>query len=163
MAKLPALVAAGQEGYSTAAIRTTNNTYVAEAYGLVASAMLVAARDGHDARGAVDAGLSVADKSIRPALEAACVATSRSTEELTAEIGMACELAYGLPSVMHNLLTATAYTDAIRRNILAGGDSCGRAVLLGGVLGAIHGPPQDWVNRLNCLSEVQRLLKTLAI
>ncbi|WP_343211987.1 ADP-ribosylglycohydrolase family protein (plasmid) [Aliisedimentitalea scapharcae] len=163
VAKLPALIAAGQERNAVAAIRTTNNTDIAEVYGQVATAMLVAARDGHNARQAVNAGLAVADNSIRAPLEAACAATDQSTEDFTADIGMACELSFGLPSVVHTLLTAPTYTDAIRRNIRAGGDSCGRAILLGGVLGAVHGPPQDWVDRLVSLKDIQQRMETLEI
>lgn len=163
VAKLPALIAAGQDQHVIAAIRTTNNCQVAEDYGLVASAMLIAARDGASMETIVQAGLKAAPAEIRPALQSACDARDTSTEALTAEIGMACELSYGLPSIMHNLLSAPDYISAVRRNILAGGDSCGRAMLLGAIAGVVHGVPAHWSERLHCADTVHALLYKLQL
>lgn len=163
ISKLPALIAAHQEEHAIAAIRTTSNTDIAEIYGLVAVAMLCAARDGANVEVVVRQGIEAADPSIRPALEAACAATHLGCEDFTANVGMACELASGLPSVMHTLLSTSSFKTAIRRNILAGGDSCGRAILLGGVLGAVHGTPEDWLAHLNHLSVTNNLLNALIL
>lgn len=161
IAKLPALIAAGQEHAALDAIRSTNDTDIAEAYGMVATAMLCAARDGQEIEAIAQSGLNAANSTIRPALQDACAARQTTTEDLTAQIGMSCELAYGLPSVMHNMLTAADFEDAVRRNILAGGDSCGRAVLLGGILGAVHGVPDEWAKRLSGFDQVNSLLDDL--
>ncbi|WP_171103767.1 ADP-ribosylglycohydrolase family protein [Ruegeria sp. HKCCD7255] len=163
IAKLPALVAAGLEDHARQAIRTTNRSDLAEAYGAVATAMLVSAREGHSINEVVAAGLSAADPAILPRLELACAATDRSTQDVTAEFGMACDLENGLPSILHNLSTTNSYQDDIRANILAGGDSCGRAMLLGAVAGAVYGVPQDWEARLNSLSDVTDLMDQLAL
>jgi ADP-ribosylglycohydrolase len=43
-----------------------------------------------------------------------------------------------------------AYAKALRANILASGDTCSRAVLIGSVLGACIGDvPQDWVDKVD--------------
>ena len=47
-----------------------------------------------------------------------------------------------------------------RANILAGGDSAGRAIVLGAVLGAAYGVPETWCRRTRCLGGAERLLKS---
>ena len=47
---------------------------------------------------------------------------------------------------------------AARANILAGGDSAGRAVPLGAVLGAAYGVRGDWAARTRALAEADALL-----
>jgi len=47
-------------------------------------------------------------------------------------------------------ITKDAYVKAVRANILAGGDTCCRAVLLGAILGAASGSvPQSFVDKLS--------------
>lgn len=66
----------------------------------------------------------------------------------------------------HLLLNATSYEASIRENILCGGDSCGRAILLGAVLAACYQGtdediPRDWelkVSLPKSLLACQRLL-----
>ncbi len=161
IAKLPALLVAGQETHSVAAIRSTNNTDVAEAWGRITTAMLCAARDGGGVDAVVKSALDAADADTRPALEAVLAAADQSPVDFIAKTGMACELSYGIPGVLHILLNTEGYEQGLRENILAGGDSCGRAILLGGVLGAIHGVPESWQARLKSGSEVQTLLGKL--
>lgn len=56
--------------------------------------------------------------------------------------------------VLHNILTAPSFTEAVRRNTYAGGDTCGRAILVGAVMGALHGVggengiPKAWAGHL---------------
>ncbi len=161
IAKLPALIAAGQEEHAMDAVRTTNVSDAAEMYGAVASAMLVSARNGGSATDIAEAAFSAADPRIQARLEQARAATDRSNPDLTRELGMACELENGVPSVLHNLLTTGSYQEAIRANILSGGDSCGRAMLLGAIAGSLYGVPEEWVNRLSQKGEVENLLGRL--
>lgn len=98
IAKLPALIAAGQESHAAAAICSTNDTDIALSFGRVATAMLVIARDGGTISDVVDSALDVAYPTIKPSLEKACSDTRRSNQELTADIGMACELAMCFPA-----------------------------------------------------------------
>jgi hypothetical protein len=58
------------------------------------------------------------------------------------------------------LVTCTNYSEAIRRNIVAGGDNCGRAMFLGACFGAafglgqVSGIPADWVAKTERGEEV---------
>jgi hypothetical protein len=58
--------------------------------------------------------------------------------------GRACPLHESIPLTFALLADAPDFKTGVRRNILAGGDSCGRAILVGAVLGARHGLPRDW-------------------
>ncbi len=163
ISKLPALVAAGLESHAPDAVRSTNISEAADLYGAVATAMLVAARDGGSAQEIADAALATADPSIRPRLDLACTSPTRSTPDFTAELGLACDLEMGVPSVLHTLLTARSYKHAIRANILAGGDSCGRAILLGALTGVLYGVPEDWSARVNAMPSANAQLDQLGL
>ncbi|MCA1753718.1 MAG: ADP-ribosylglycohydrolase family protein [Spirochaeta sp.] len=81
----------------------------------------------------------------------------------TKHFGAACHVDMAVPLVLHILLNTTSFREANRINILASGDNCGRAVMLGAVAGALygiggeHGIPQEWIERT---SIVKRLRET---
>ena len=91
-------------------------------------------------------------------------ALSRQGEDSKAvglKLGLACELVMGVPLALHILLNSHDYPTAVRKNILCGGDSCGRAVVVGSLAAALWGEtiPQDWVRRTARTVEVMRLLQ----
>ena len=58
-----------------------------------------------------------------------------------------------------------AYVTAIRQNILGAGDTCSRAILLGGILGAMgHEPPASWIEKVNkdTLQQIDNLVEKFA-
>ncbi|MHC4959371.1 MAG: ADP-ribosylglycohydrolase family protein [Planctomycetota bacterium] len=61
--------------------------------------------------------------------------------------GRACPLHESIPLTFALLRDAPDFKAGVRSNILAGGDSCGRAILVGAVLGARHGVPEDWIEK----------------
>ena len=62
-----------------------------------------------------------------------------SSVDIAGHFGRACHVQQGLPVVFHIADRAESYESAIRANVLAGGDSCGRSMALGAVLGARFG------------------------
>lgn len=68
--------------------------------------------------------------------------------------GRACHLPMAMPLAFHIMARATDYADAVERNIAAGGDNAGRAILIGAVMGAVHGiatdegVPLEWLLQL---------------
>jgi ADP-ribosylglycohydrolase len=118
------------------------------------------------------AGLAAAGTDSRALLERA-LAMNVSVSEATREFGLHCDLGAGVPSLMHNLKTAPDYAEAIRRNIAAGGNNCGRSLVLGGVCGACFGlggelgTPDAWLARLTGADEltamVDRVLDAAAV
>lgn len=176
IAKLPALVAlqtldvidegAFLKSIETA-VRTTSDHPRSIAYGQVCAKMMQAAINGEDVTGVIAAGRDAADPEIDALLTAALAMVDQPNTEATKHFGMACDLKYGVPSVVHNLATSNDFRTAIRRNIYAGGDNCGRAILIGAIAGAIYGVggdqgiPQDWISKLDAHTQTDVLLSDL--
>jgi len=172
-AKLPALVAcyAGRSGLhevAESAVRVTNDSDFAAAFGLAATDMIETAILTGDIEQSVLAGKKTGNTEVCKLLDDALSMPDESAEDATSHFGLACDLNYGIPSLAHNISTAGSFTDAIRRNIYAGGDNCGRAVILGAIAGACYGAegsdgiPGDWLDRTNVTSEAQSLINKLS-
>ncbi|GAB5448520.1 ADP-ribosylglycohydrolase family protein [Gymnodinialimonas sp.] len=162
IAKLPPLVAALLEAEDDAffkavdaAVAVTNDNDISREYGRISAAMMRAAARGASAAEAVAAGRAHASPEAAALIdEAATMATQTHNNAAAAHFGMACHLTSGIPVAVHNILLSQTYPEAIRRNIYAGGDTCGRAILIGAVMGALHGEgsetgiPKVWVGYL---------------
>jgi len=161
IAKLPPLVAALADAEDatftqtiTTAVRLTSDHQTSVDFGLACAHMMRAALTCDDMPEIVNAGMESASSEVKQLLSKALSMTGEDTNTVTAHFGLACDLSYGVPSAVHNVLTASSYAQAVRRNIYAGGDNCGRAILVGALMGAVHGIgghtgiPQDWINRL---------------
>ncbi len=174
LSKLPALVAlyAQQEGLHEvveSAVRVTNNNDDAVAYGQASANMIEAAIISGELSLAVDAAKQEQTGLAAPFVEQALSSLDKSTPAVTAEWGMACQLSIGFPSAIHNIATSHSFTQAIQQNIYAGGDSCGRSILIGAVMGACfgvgteNGIPEQWIHQLSdadtLLTLVDQLLK----
>jgi len=172
IAKLPALLAfyAGDShlGQLTeSAVRVTNNNDRAVAFGQVASKMIETAILTQDIPSVIEAARQAASPEIRTLIDQALHLKDKTTADVTKQLGMSCQLAFGIPSVIHNLSQQGSYTEAIRQNIYAGGDTCGRAILLGSVLGNIYGIgeekgiPHPWIEKLHQKAQLTMLLKDM--
>jgi len=83
--------------------------------------------------------------------------------------GRTCYLHEAMPVIFHILTHATGYTEAVRANIQCGGDSCGRAWIIGPAMAAIHGVggehgiPLSWLVRVSespaILSDIEALVQ----
>ena len=160
LSKIPALVAAytQQENlYNVveSAVRVTNNNDDAVAFALASANMIEAAITTGDPELSIDAGKQAFSGTTHQLIEQALTSLDKSTPEVTGDWGMACQLKIGFPSAVHNIAKANAFDEAVRQNIYAGGDSCGRSILIGAVLGACYGLdtqngiPLRWVKKLS--------------
>ena len=81
--------------------------------------------------------------------------------------GRTCYLQEAMPVSFHILNTARSYTEAIRANIHCGGDSCGRAWLIGPAMAAMHGVggengiPLSWLARVTDAATVYQDIESL--
>jgi ADP-ribosylglycohydrolase len=88
------------------------------------------------------------------------------TRKAIADFGQACSVEEGFPGVVH--LIAKYEQDpreGLVANVMAGGDSAARGLLVGMIMGAFAGDAAvsaDWLQGLNCLATVQKDLETLA-
>lgn len=167
VAKLPVLVAQHFDASDLPslvedAVRVTNNSNVAVAWAQMVAFLLkeiIKTGDLPD----LNTLARAAPPDIGDALDRALSQGAETTEAVTADIGMICNLDTGLPSVFHNLAAAPSYVDGVRTNIYAGGDNCGRSIILGAALGGLHGMggekgvPGDWQAQLACRDEIERL------
>ncbi len=170
LSKLPPLVAlyASEPNLTEvvdSAVRVTNDNDEAAAYGAFASQLLDVAIQTGDIEEVLEHIRSYKNEFISPVISAVLEKQNLSTIEATALWGMSCELKFGVSSILHNLFTASSYTQSIRTNIYAGGDSCGRSIILGAILGAClkpeDGVPDDWLSRLSDLDDVLEHLEFL--
>lgn len=172
LTKVPVLVAAyhgnpNLEQMVEEAVRVTNNNDEAVDWALFLTRLLTWSLETDATIGELESQVkAVLEKSpshVVTAMEGALKRRGEDPKTVTMKIGPACELNTGVPVAIHNLLTADSYTTAVRRNILACGDSCGRAMVVGSLAGALFaddeaaGVPSDWIDRVTLGDELLRL------
>lgn len=91
----------------------------------------------------------------------------RSTAEAVEELGQSCPLEKALPAVFAILLRhGDDLETALIENVMAGGDSAARGLVLGTILGAAHGQraiPRRWIEALEARSRFGSFLRTVGI
>jgi len=125
------------------AVRATNHNDEAVAWSVVSARMIEAAMLGLGVDGALAAGRDAASPVCREVIDAACAQPGDSPVEVIGKLGRSCPTPYALPVIFYLLRHWRGYAEAVRMNILGGGDSCGRAMILGAILGAAHGMGND--------------------
>ena len=171
ISKLPALVATHTDDDTLVdlvsnAVKVTNNTPRAIDFGQVCAATLKACIQGESMPAAIARGIDAATGETAEQLNLA-LSRNGSVDEVTKEFGLHCDLGSGVSSILSNLNTATSYAEAIRRNIYAAGDNCGRSIMLGAAcgaqfgLGGDNGIPLQWVEKLQQHGELLTLIDSL--
>ena len=137
------LVLGGAEFFSRVACRALQGVRPAEAMEQVAAETAF----GEPIKGWISAGLSSASEETRSAVR---------------RFGQMCEVAAAFPATVHLI---AKYEDRMEEglieNVMAGGDSAGRGLLSGLVLGAWGGRsaiPERWLSGLAAAQEITRLL-----
>jgi hypothetical protein len=159
LSALPALVAAGPDDPALEAevirlVRVTNDNPLAIDAALITARLMRALLAGDKVGTALARAAERAGDVLQPLLRKALASPERNSVDIAGEFGRACHVQQGLPVVFHIAGRATSYGSAIRANILAGGDSCGRAMALGALLGVRfgfggeRGIPLPWLTRL---------------
>ncbi len=78
---------------------------------------------------------------------------SDDTVDVIKDIGQSCSSQFAFPASMYLILKyPTDFEGAMKQNVLSGGDSAGRGMLIGMILGATLGYsniPEKWVKSLN--------------
>lgn len=170
VSKLPPLVACycGSDDLlakTEAAVRVTNHNDEAVAWAKCAARLLGGLYQGKSMSAAMDSAMAEAPNpdNLRKA---------RSGERLDAvsageSFGRTCYLHEAMPVIFHILSHATSYTEAVRANIHCGGDSCGRAWIIGPAMAAMHGVggehgiPLSWLGRVTRSAAILTDIETL--
>ena len=160
LSPVPAVVAANPdhadlEARVTNMVRVTNDNPLASEAALITARLIRAMLHGETLDAALTTEAEGAGDMLQPLLKEALDKTHQPTVDIAGHFGRACHVHQGLPVVFHILSSTETYRDGVRNNILAGGDSCGRAMAVGSILGArygfggLHGIPLPWLTRLD--------------
>lgn len=170
VSKLPPLVAcyAGQDdimAHVEAAVRVTNHNDDAVAWARCAARLLEKLFLDGSLPDAIDEALQLAPD--RKNLDSAISETSLDAVKAGDTFGRTCYLQEAMPVIFHIISQAGSFTEAIRANIHCGGDSCGRAWIIGPVMAAIHGVgtsqgvPLSWLARVTDAASLYADAETL--
>lgn len=156
---VPAVVAAGPyapelEKNVIKMVRVTNDNALATGAALIAARAMRALLEGEEIEAVLTREAESAGDDLQPRLREALAGSDQTSVDIAGHFGRACHVQQGLPVVFHIANSAKSFDAAIRTNILAGGDSCGRAMALGAMLGARfgfggeRGIPLAWLTRI---------------
>lgn len=141
-------------------VRVTNNNALAVSAAQCAAAALFAELNGVPVGEALTKALPFAGETLAPLLEQALAEPALNSVAMAERFGMSCRVIQGLPIIFHIAKLAPDYRTAIEANIRAGGDSCGRSILLGALVAAQQAQldgkepviPPSWLARYNQLT-----------
>ncbi len=142
LAALPALVATHDGTLEElmarveVAVRVTNNNELAVSAGRCASAALFKLLQSVPLTQALTEALSFAGDTLEPLLAEALAMPQLDSVAAAERFGSACHVSEGLPLVFHIAQRAPDYRMAVESNIRAGGDNCGRSIMLGAMVAA---------------------------
>ncbi|HEV7929807.1 MAG TPA: ADP-ribosylglycohydrolase family protein [Nitrosospira sp.] len=142
LASLPALVATHDGtldelmARTEEAVRVTNNNELAVSAGRCASAALFKLLHGMPLTQALNEALSFAGDILEPLLAEALAMPQLDSVAAAERFGSACHVSEGLPLVFHIAQRAPDYRTVVESNIRAGGDNCGRSIMLGAMVAA---------------------------
>jgi ADP-ribosylglycohydrolase len=148
-----------------AAVRMTNHNDDAVAWARCAARLLDQLFQGESISSALDAAVPEA-----PDPESLALARSSSSLDAAGAgdtHGRTCYLHEAMPVIFHILTHAQSYTEAVRANIQCGGDSCGRAWIIGPAMAAAHGVggeqgiPLSWLARVTDADVLFRDIESL--
>lgn len=142
---------------------THNNPLVLDGAEFLARAAL-AVLSGVDPVGALEeaAGGDYQDLPARQWLDMGLASAKTETVQAVSELGQSCNINSALPAVIHLIAKYPADLEtALIESTMAGGDSAGRNLAVGMILGAALGPeaiPQRWLDAVKCVGRVEELL-----
>ena len=161
LAALPAVVAVHTGSQETLkakieqVVRLTNYNDTAVAAAQYASCVLLEVLNGKSISEALLAALPHAGEKLKPLVEEALQVRMLDSATIAKRFGIACHVLEGIPIIAHIANHAPDYRTAIAENIRIGGDSCGRAIMLGAIMAAYTAQqsgqnasiPLEWIAR----------------
>lgn len=160
-------------GVVESAIRVCQNNDRAVGYVKAQTLILSELLQGRDPHSAIHRAEEVAKQNVEGLLRAEIVkkmraamdATLKSVTDATLMFGQSCPLASSFPSAIQTFAKKPeSFEEAVLGTIRAGGDSAGRAAVLGAWLGAhlgIEGVPAEWRDRLSARERIHKNVELL--
>lgn len=130
---------------------TINDTAVSGAQVLMACLQAIDA--GSSMQEALAASTSAANAELEPLLTDALQTGDGeyNVQAVAQKFGLPCHVVQGLPVAFSILTNTTDFISALRCNVMAGGDCCGRAVAIGAIAGMVYGVPAELACKVNRL------------
>lgn len=172
---IPALVASQSAAVSDALVQTVQQAVaVTHDHPIARDAATIATHALHAVLAGVPMSQALAESAqgagdiLRPLLVEALAMPALDVTAAAARFGMPCHLTQGLPLLFHIAHCASDFREAIEANILAGGDSCGRSLMLGALTAAhdaqqlriagtdiqTRGIPLAWLSQVKGIAEI---------
>jgi ADP-ribosylglycohydrolase len=109
------------------------------------------------------AGSAECPESLRSYFLLSIPAAGEETRTTVKRFGQMCSLKGALPSALQIIVKYdTDYREALYQNILAGGDSAARGLIIGMIIGASGAPlPEEWLNAYVHREKVEALLDSI--
>lgn len=154
LATIPVVVAAhagSQEALLTRieqVVRLTNHNDTAVAAARYASSVLLEILHGETIPQALTNALPHAGDELALLIEEALQTRTLNSIPIANRFGSACHVQQGMPIIAHIASHAPDYRTAIEENIRIGGDSCGRAIMLGAITAAYTAQQSDWISSI---------------
>lgn len=108
----------------------------------------------------------IADIDLDSRLRRAIASTERESRSVIKEFGQMCAIKAALPGVVHLILRyADNLKAALVENVMAGGDSAARGLVVGMILGAAGGMeaiPPEWIEDLAAYGRINHLLEDIS-
>jgi len=141
-------------------VRLTNHNDTAVAAAQYAGCVLLEVLSGKSINQAFTSALPHAGEKLTPLLEEVLQTRVFDSAAVAKRFGSACHVLEGLPVIAHIAQHVPNYRTAIEENIRIGGDSCGRAIMLGAIIAAYTAQhseqkfsiPLEWAARYQKLS-----------
>ncbi|RLN58629.1 hypothetical protein BBJ29_007885 [Phytophthora kernoviae] len=97
-------------------------------------------------------------------IDAVSAKTFEDATAAVAHFGKPCSLPGVLQGSLFVLLTYNSYVEALRANMLAGGDNCSRAIVIGAITAAAEGGeaiPAEWKQKVVVYAQVQAMAEKI--
>lgn len=135
------------------AVRVTNNNDKAVEWAQAITLLVQAAIQGNSPLQSVEMVRQTCSKFVHDQIDMALADPELSITDAAKKFGLHCELSAAFPLLIRIIAGAQSYKQGIRDNILCGGDSCGRAIVIGAVLAACFyeedaGIPTEWLKQV---------------
>lgn len=147
------------------AVAVTNDHPVALDGARTAARALAALLAGRPLAAALASAAQEAESPLKPLLAESLAMPALDAAMAAQKFGMPCHVEQGLPLLFHIAHRARNFREAVEQNILAGGDSCGRSIMLGALTGAAyareHGIPASWLARVRRMAEFAQAAERL--
>lgn len=144
------------------AVAVTHDDPVARAAAHVCALALHQVVSGVELSRSLAQAAAAAGPVLQPLLVEALAMPALDPQAASARFGMPCHLPQGLPVLFHIALRAGSFQEAVEANILAGGDSCGRSLMLGAlcaaasaVRGTADPVPPAWQQRITLMPMIK--------